>query len=157
MIDRDLACKTKDPAMKIVNQYHFEFYESIIPIYRSDRDEFFLPLRYLCNTLGLNVSTQINWIHRNTVLDDGLVRIVAPVEHKDGSVREREITCLLLQLLPYWLATLNTKRLKPQLKKKIIRFQRELIDVTWDALGPEILPISGRAKLDITSPSSERN
>jgi P22_AR N-terminal domain/ORF6C domain len=142
--------------MKIVDQFPFEFYGSLFELYMIDNRQLILPLRPLCEAMGMDFSAQTRRIERDEALADGLVMITAPVLRADGSAQEREVSCLALRLLPYWLGTIDSARVKPELKEKIIRFKRELATVAWAAFRSKILPSDMLAELDTALSPAEQ-
>src|SRR3954469_18212030 len=53
---------------------------------------------------------------------------------------EREMVALPLKLLPGWLFGIQASRVKPELREKILRYQRDCYEVLWNAFKAEILP-----------------
>ena len=142
--------------MKIVDQYPFEFYGSTFELYLTDKRQLVLPLHSLCDAMELDFSAQTRRIERDEALADGLIMLTAPVLRSDGSSQEREVSCLALRLLPYWLGTIDSARVKAELKEKIIHFKRELATVAWAAFRSQILPSDMLAELDTSLPPAER-
>lgn len=142
--------------MKIIDQFPFEFYDHTFELYLTDQRQLILSLRSLCEAMGLDFSAQSRRVERDEALADGISMVVAPVMRKDGSSQEREVVCLTLRLLPYWLGTIDASRVKPELKDMIVRFKRELADVAWAAFRSQILPADMLAELDTALPAGER-
>ena len=142
--------------MKIIDQLPFEFYGSTFELYYTDERKLLLPLRNLCESLELDFSSQLRRIKDDEGLEDILYTVRAPVVQKNGAAQEREITCISLQRLPYWLGSVDTKRVKPELKEKVIRFKRQLADVAWAAFRSQILPEDMLAEFDATLPPAEK-
>ncbi len=128
------------PHMKIVNRYPFEFYDSQLLAYLTEQNELLLPWHELCDALGLKVPAETRRIRRDVVLGDALVVISEPpVSAKVG--KARKLAFLPLRLLPYWVGTINTARMEPELKERIIRFKRQFVDVAWAAFRSQVFPI----------------
>ena len=142
--------------MKIIDQFPFEFYDHNFELYLTDNRQLILSLRSLCEAMGLDFSAQNRRVERDEALADGISMVVAPVMRKDGSSQEREVVCLTLRLLPYWLGTVDASRVKAELKDTIIRFKRELADVAWAAFRSQILPPDMLAELDTALPPVEQ-
>lgn len=142
--------------MKILDQLPFEFYGATFELYYTDQRLLLLPLRNLCEALGLDFSSQLRRIKNDEGLDDILFTLHAPVLQKDGVAQERDIACLNLHRLPYWLGSVDARRVAPDLKDKVIRFKRELADVAWAAFRTQILPEVMLAEFDATLPQSEQ-
>lgn len=142
--------------MKIVDQFPFEFYGSTFELYLTDKRSLILPVRPLCEAMGLDSRSQLRRIENDAAMLDGLSKVVAPILRSDGSSQEREVACLALRLLPYWLGTIDASRVKPELKETIIQFKRELADVAWAAFRSQILPADMMAELDTALPRGEQ-
>ena len=142
--------------MKIVDQYPFEFYGATFELYFTDQRLLLLPLRSLCEALGLDSKSQIRRIRAEEGMQDILYSLRAPVLQKGGVAQEREIVAINLKRLPYWLGSVDTKRVSPDLKEKVIRFKRELADVAWAAFRSQILPEDMLAELDTALPPDEK-
>jgi hypothetical protein len=113
----------------------------------------YVPLRPLCDYLGLDWSAQYRRLHRDAVLREVLqaVAITATASHAD----EHEMVCLPLEFLPGWLFTINTARVKPELQEKITQYRRECFTVLWRAFQAESLTMVGPAPPTHDEPSRE--
>ena len=60
--------------------------------------------------------------------------------------------CLWMNRLPYWLGTIDAKRIR----QRVIVFKREFADVAWAAFRSEILPTDVLAEVDATLPQSQQ-
>lgn len=80
----------------------------------------------LCDNLGLDRSGQVQRLQRHEVLREGLVNV--PVRTEGGT---QSMQCLRLDLLPLWLAGVQAKRVKEELRDQLIRYQREAAQVLW--------------------------
>lgn len=110
------------------------FYEDVITavlIEVNGEDQIYVPLRPICDYLGLSYTGQRDRIRRDPVLSESvhLIRISRTVEA--GS--DQELVCLALKFLPGWLFGISVNRVKEELREKIVRYQREGYDVLWEA------------------------
>lgn len=142
--------------MKILDQFPFEFYGSLFELYLTDQRTLLLPLRQLCEAMGLAYSSQLKRIKRDEALSDGLFSVRATVLQRGDVAQEREVSCLSLRHLPYWLGTIDAARVQPELKDKVIAFKRELVTVAWAAFRSQILPADMLAELDTALSPAER-
>ncbi len=71
--------------------------------------------------MGLDWTTQHRKIHGHPVLAEGVG--IMPIPSSGG---QQVTTCLSLDALPFWLATINTNKLTdPAMKERVLLFQRE--------------------------------
>lgn len=110
------------------------FYEDVITavlVEVNGEDQIYVPLRPICDYLGLSYTGQRDRIRRDPVLSESvhLIRISRTVEA--GS--DQELVCLALKFLPGWLFGISVNRVKEELREKIVRYQREGYDVLWEA------------------------
>lgn len=98
----------------------------------SSKSQVFVPIRPICDYLGLDWSSQRKRLNRDEILKEaqGVVIMTTP-----GGAQE--MLCLPLELLPGWLFGVETNRLKLELKEKIIRYRRECFKVLWQAFQSE--------------------
>jgi hypothetical protein len=90
----------------------------------------YLGLRAMCEVLGVDEQKQRERIERSEVLSLGLM--VAIMATTQGP---REHHVLDSALVPFWLVTLDTGRLRDDVRPKVIQFQR----VAANALAPYTL------------------
>ena len=144
--------------MKIIEQFPFEFYGSTFELYFTDQKLLLLPLRNICESLGISFSSQHRRIRDEE--DEGLKEVLyplrAPVMQKDGVVQEREIICINLKKLPYWLGTIDTKRINPDIKDLVVRYKNEFADAAWAFFRSKMLPDYVLAELDTALSPSEQ-
>ena len=142
--------------MIITDQFPFVFESQTFEIYWTDDKKLLVPLRPLCDELGLDFSSQLKRVKRDEALADDLFIINAPVLREDGKAQNRDVVCISLKRLHYWFGSIDTSRVKPELKDKVIHFKRELGDVAWDAFRTRVLPEDMLAELDASLPREER-
>lgn len=130
------------PTVALVKQADVEFYgDSLIGALAEDGD-IYMSLSQMCNSLNLQLAAQVNRIKRTEALADGLrlIRLTAA----DG--KQRELTCLRVDLVPGWLAGITTTKVEDEaLRKKLVTYQRDLYRVAWAVFGPlqaEVVPTS---------------
>lgn len=151
--------------MKAVDYFSFEFYNEEFVIYLSDGPMrnlvLYVPIRHICDAMGLAFGPQLRRIKRNPIMEEALVELdITKIAESDdenqwGGVR-RPISALWLKRLPYWLGTLDPNRVKPEIRDKVILYQRELADVAWSAFRTEILPEDILAEIDVHLPPEQQ-
>lgn len=128
-------------ALVPIEEKHVDFYGDNIPAVLVQVDEegdnlVYVPLRPLCDFLGLNWSAQTRRLRRDAVLTD-MASTVA-VTATDG--RQRSMICLPLDYLNGWLFGINASRVKEPLRDKVIRYQRECYRILSEAFIDRPLP-----------------
>lgn len=110
------------------------FYEDRLTAVLVDvngEEHIYVPLRPICDYLGLQYTGQRDRIRRDPVLSENIHRVKISRDVAEGS--DQEMVCLALKFLPGWLFGLSVNRIKEDLREKIIRYQRESYDVLWEA------------------------
>lgn len=88
----------------------------------------------MCENIGRPRVTETRRAQQHAVLSTGLTELL--IQTSGGP---QSLLCLRLDLLPLWLASIPSKRLKPDFKEKIVRYQTEAAAVLWEAFKPQIL------------------
>ena len=94
-----------------------------------------VPLRPICDALGLSWPAQTRRVERDPALAAG--RTIAVMATVQGP---RDMLCLPLKLLPGWLFGISSARVRPELRDKIVRYQQDAYEVLWNAFKADILP-----------------
>lgn len=84
-------------------------------------DQVFIPVRPLCDNLGVSWSAQYRRLSRDPVLSE--VQATVAVTATDGRVRQQ--VCLPLDYLNGWLFGVSADRVKPEIRERLIRYQKE--------------------------------
>ncbi len=85
-------------------------------------------LRWICENLGLAPTGQVTRIRRTEVIADDLVYV--QVETSGGT---QTMPTLVLTSVPYWLGTIDTKRMKDaQKRQEILYYQREVVAALYE-------------------------
>ncbi|GJM40423.1 MAG: hypothetical protein DHS20C20_07050 [Ardenticatenaceae bacterium] len=127
-----------DNTLVPIIQKEVTFYEDVIMAVQvkiDERELIYIPIRPICNYLGLDWSAQYRRINRDPVLSDAIQGVaITTTPSSDGRGGGlQEMSCLPLKFLPGWLFGVNANRVKEDLREKIIRYQRESYDVLWEA------------------------
>lgn len=125
-----------DSALVPLEQKAVIFYDDEVTAVLADeggRQQIYVPVRPLCDYLGLNWSGQQQRINRDPVLSD--VKGVCVIHTPGGS---QEMLCIPLDFLNGWLFGVSASRVKESIRERLITYQRECYRVLADAfLGPE--------------------
>jgi hypothetical protein len=129
---------------KTVDFYGDEINAALVEIDGSQ--QVFVPLRPICEYLGLAWSSQIQRTRRDQLLAQELNSVfVTNTELSGVGKGRRQVLCLPLELLPGWLFGIDSSRVKPELKEKIDRYRRECFRVLWQAFQAEALDFGEQA------------
>ncbi len=102
---------------------------------RLDNEGVAIPVRMLCQILGLDIASQSERIQAHEVLSRG-IRIVR-VRQGD---QLRSVVALLHRYIPFWLATISPHQVAESVQPKLVRYQTELVDILAALYGGEWLP-----------------
>jgi hypothetical protein len=92
-----------------------------------------VPVREICQALGLDIDTQSARLREHEVLSQGL-RVVR-IRYGD---RMRSIVALLHKYIPFWMATITPGLVGEHVRPKLIRYQIELVDLLAALYGGEL-------------------
>lgn len=145
-------------ALTPLDEFPFDFYGEIFSVVLASDRRLYLPLNRVCDALQIDANAQAQRIRRDEAISDTLVQLPLQVPYgEEGAVQTRQVLCLWLNRLPYWLGTIDANRIKDQARRQqIIRFKREFAEVAWAAFRSEILPEDMLAELDATAPPAEQ-
>jgi hypothetical protein len=86
-------------------------------------------LPHLCRALRLDADRQRERIDEQPALARGLRRFPLTQSLASGGTRLIATWCLRADLVPYWLAIVPTRRMKPERRERIDRYQTQVADV----------------------------
>lgn len=127
-----------DKALTPLEQKTVVFYEDeLTAVLVNDKRgvTVYVPIRPMCEFMGLNWDGQRRRTLRDAVLKDevkGVVVTTTPSEGGRGG-GPQEMTCLPLKFIPGWLFGISADRVSPDLRDKIVRYQRECYEVLAEA------------------------
>lgn len=118
------------------------FYDDELTAVQLEGGEIFVPVRRLCENLGLTWPPQWQRIQRDEVLSEAAKGIIITITPSPGGRGggPQETICLPLDLVPGWLFGIQTGRVKESIRPKLIRYRRECFRVLWDAFKGDVLP-----------------
>ena len=99
---------------------------------RAEDGTIYLPLRPMCESLGLSYRPQRRRIQRDPSLEEG----VREIRLETGGGRQAT-PCLRLSVVPYGLSTVEVSRVRPELQDKLLVYKRWVIDKVFDAFQRE--------------------
>lgn len=83
-----------------------------------------IPLRLLCERIGLDTDAQAERLRAHAVLAGGL-RVV----NVEINGRIRSVMAIIHTKLPFWLATISPEQVNAETRPKLIQYQTELADI----------------------------
>jgi len=106
--------------------------EDVLAAWIGERD-IYIPLRPMCEALGIVARAQITRIKRDDVMAERLrsLRLDTP----GGS---QTVQALHLEAVPLWLAGLEPNRVKEELRPRLRTFKRWVREKVWDAFAAEM-------------------
>jgi len=115
-----------------------EFYgDQLLAVQEPGTRRVFVPIARLCENLGVDRASQLQRVQEHEVLNSGLLTLRLQTA---GGLQDA--LCLRLDLVPYWLAQINARRVRQAVREKLILYQRECAAVLWDAFRPSGQPSS---------------
>ena len=120
-------------ALVPVEQKQVVFYDdkiTAVMVEGATSQHVFIPIRPICDFLGVAWTAQRQRILRDPVLSDELTPVIVTIT---GTGQEVETLCLPLDYLSGWLFGINATRVKEEVRDRLIRYQRECYKVLAEA------------------------
>jgi P22_AR N-terminal domain len=119
-----------------LEQQTLTFYGKPLVVVRLPDGRPAVVLSFICNNLQIEANGQVRRIRRTEAISDDLVNV--RVETDGGPQR---MSALILRAVPFWLAGIDPKRVREEIRPDIIRYQREVVDVLYAwAQAPKVAP-----------------
>lgn len=99
---------------------------------RLEDGTIYIPLRQMCDSLGLNYVGQMQRIRRDGVLGNGLRTL--PV-HTEGG--RQTMQCFLLTYIPYWVSGIEVDRVRAELRDRLYAYKEWVIARVYEAFAAE--------------------
>ncbi len=144
------------PDITVIQSVPFVFYGETFQAHLASDRQWYIPIGDVCQALGVEMSSQRQRILRDEAISDRLVSIPMDTPYQDAT-RRREVNCLNLRALPYWLGTLDAGRVREEHRRKVILFKREFAEAAWAVFRSDILPADVLAEMDASLPREERD
>ncbi len=138
----------ESPSLMPIEERDVDFYgDSITALLVPSEPEpdIYVPLRPICDYLGLNWSGQLQRLRRDDILGEAL-RFVC-VMHTNPQGGDPNVLCLPLEYLPGWLFGITTSRIRPELQPKVTQYRRECFRVLWRAFQTDALAALGQREI----------
>ena len=122
-----------DRSLSIIEQKTVEFYGDEIVAVRAKDGTVYVPVRPICDLLGVSWSSQQNRINRDEVLSTVATNISVFVTNTQGQEQHRTMLCLPLDYISGFLFGLSAGRVREDIRDKIIRYKKECYQVLAEA------------------------
>lgn len=116
----------------IVEQKQVQFYGDEIVAVRVQSGVVYVPLRPICDLLGLEWGAQRRRVYREPVLGAEVQSVAVRATDSYRTIT-RKVLSLPLDLIAGFLFGIDSSRVKPELKERLIRYQRECYRVLAEA------------------------
>jgi len=117
----------------------FVFYDHKFEFYYGNDGELYVPLKDLCAPLGIDYNGQKQRVSRDHAINDQLVNLKLETPYRD-TTRVRDVACLNIKALPYWLGSIDANRIKEEHRNTVILYKREFAYQAWEHFKSDILP-----------------
>ena len=118
--------------LAIVEQREVTFYGDELVAVKVADGQVYVPVRPLCELLGVSWTGQRRRINRDDVLSD-VTRSVNVTFTEPNRTRQINMICLPLEYINGFLFGINAGRVKPELKERINRYRRDCYRVLAEA------------------------
>lgn len=116
-----------------LEQKTVNFYGDEITAVRIDDGRIMIPIRPICEILGINWDGQRQRIGRDSILSVEATNCTVVITAQDGTEQGRAMTCLPLDYIAGFLFGVSENRVKPELKSQLERYKRECYKVLAQA------------------------
>jgi hypothetical protein len=128
-----------EKALQALEQKTVLFYDDEITavlVAEDERQEVYVPIRPICDFLGIDWSSQRRRINRDPVLSEVTMSVVitaTDIAPKSRRPQKSSMLCLPLDFLNGWLFGVSAQRVKSELRERVIIYQRECYKILSDA------------------------
>ncbi len=124
-----------------IEQREIDFYDDrivavLVDVPGKTQPDIYVPVRLLCQFLGVDWSGQRQRIMRDPVLST-VARIVGVTPSNRGG--DPNVLALPVEFIHGWLFGISVARIKPEYQEKLIRYQLDCFRVLWQAFQAETL------------------
>ena len=135
--------RSKSDVLELIQDFPFEFYGDLYVAHLASDRQFYIKLTDVCKGMGLDPKSQRRRIQDDEAISEKLIVIKADTAYKD-SIRQKDVAFLNIHALPYWLGTIDAKRVRSELYETVVRFKRSFAETAWqvyrsDLMTPEVL------------------
>jgi len=124
---------SEEKALVSLEQKQVIFYDDEITavlIQQGSKQQVYVPIRPICNRLGIAWPAQRQRILRDPILSEAMTPVIVTIT---GTGQEVESLCLPLQFLNGWLFGINATRVNSDVRDRLLRYQRECYTILHEA------------------------
>ena len=114
--------------MQVVIQKEVQFYDDQLTAAQTDDGRIYVSINEVCGVLGLSRPAQQRRIQEHDVLSEGLVRLAI-----DTAGGPQTVSMLRHDLVPLWLAGLQGRAVREDVRPKLKQFQLRAAQVLYEA------------------------
>src|SRR5437868_3448457 len=133
MTNDGLEWRTEQQAILVRDQRQVQVMDDQLLAARIADGTIYLPVRALCEVLGLDRAAQVRRIKRDEAMREDLHEMA--VETESGV---QTIQVLRLETVPYWLAGVTLNKVKPELRDKLLAYKRWVVRKVYEAFMLEL-------------------
>lgn len=122
----------KETDLGVVEQKEVAFYDDQVLAVRANDGTVYVPIRPICDLIGVDWSAQRRRINRDPVLSEEVKDVGVLVQDEYRTIT-REMLSLPLDFISGFLFGINASRVKSELQERLIRYQRECYEVLSEA------------------------
>ena len=118
----------------------------------TQNNQHYVAMKPICENIGLDWRAQRQRIMRHDIMKQGVVIITTP----DKAGQMQETNCLPLEYLNGWLFGVDAARVKPEIKPRLLQYQRECFKVlSAHFMQPRTLPQTPDTELAAQLPTRD--
>ncbi|MCB8980734.1 MAG: hypothetical protein H6657_25265 [Ardenticatenaceae bacterium] len=120
-------------ALVPIEEKTVHFYDDeikLVVVQEGDKQQAYVPLRPICDFLGVTWSPQLRRVDRDPILAEVATSVTVTVTEAG---QRGQMLCLPIDFLNGWLFGINATRVKPAVKDRLLRYQRECYQVLAQA------------------------
>ena len=112
---------------------NISFHGQTVPVF-SHNNQHYVAMKPIVENIGLDWVSQYKKIQRSEILKSGMVMMTIPAT--DG--KTYETACLPLDYLNGWLFGVEANRVKPEIRSRLLTYQRECFRVLNEHFNPRV-------------------
>lgn len=128
--------------LTVREQKQVAFYDDQVTAVRMSDETIFVPLKPICDLLGVAWAAQLRRINRDLVLSQitrSVTVTVTDIDEQSSRPRTSHMIALPLDYLNGWLFGISASRVKEEVRDRLVRYQIECYQVLADAFGRNLV------------------